>query len=131
MAFQRIMVRGNIGSELRWREFNNGDSVCNFSIAVNEGYRNRSGIRKQNITWFQCAAWNEIGIRIKKYKNKGEPILVEGKMTFNKGNDGKTYPQLIVQFVDFIGGFQQENVNSEIVTKQPELDPDDDIQWGN
>ncbi|QRN82046.1 single-stranded DNA-binding protein [Chloroflexota bacterium] len=131
MSYQRILVRGNIGSEPRIKEFAKGDSVCNFSIAVNESYTNRSGKKVPSTTWFQCAAWNAIGKNIHQYKHKGEPIFIEGKMIFNKGNDGNIYPQIIVQTVDFIGGIQQELHERQELPKMCATAPEDEFLWND
>lgn len=129
MSYQRILLRGNIGSELRYREFPKGDSVCNFSVAVNEAYTDRSGKKHSKATWFQCAAWNEIGKRINQFTKKGDSIFIEGKMTFNKGDDNKIYPQVVVHLVDFIGRIQQNEDSENNNVKTKETCPEEDLPW--
>ena len=36
----------------------NGTKVANFSIAVNENYKTKSGEKKENTHWYRCEAWD-------------------------------------------------------------------------
>jgi single-strand DNA-binding protein len=83
MNFAQITVSGNIGAEPEIKDVN-GTSVANFSIAVNEGYTNKSGEKVEKTHWYRVEAWdgsNGKGLVtnvIKPYAKKGTTVFVQG-----------------------------------------------------
>jgi len=57
MNIAQITVSGNVGSDPEIRDVN-GTKVANFSIAVNEKYRTKSGEQVENTHWFRVEAWD-------------------------------------------------------------------------
>jgi single-strand DNA-binding protein len=43
MSFNKITIVGNLGRDPELRYLSSGTAVCNFSVAVNETYRDKSG----------------------------------------------------------------------------------------
>ena len=52
MNLAQIMVSGNIGQQPEIKDVN-GTKVANFSIAVNENYKTKSGEKKENTHWYR------------------------------------------------------------------------------
>ena len=74
----------------------------------------------ESTTWFRCSAWNGIGQAIAQYKHKGDPILIAGKVRFDKDpkNEKIIYHKVTVINADFIatgGG----NRNQAATTTRP------------
>ncbi len=57
MNIAEITVSGNLGQAPEIKEVN-GTKVANFSIAVNENYRDKSGERQSKTHWYNVEAWD-------------------------------------------------------------------------
>ena len=83
MNFAQITISGNIGSEPEIRDVN-GTKVANFSVAVNEGYTNKSGEKVEKTHWYRVEAWDGsngkglVSNVIEKYASKGTTVFVQG-----------------------------------------------------
>lgn len=77
MAFNKIILLGNLTGDPEVRTTQSGKSVCMFTVAV--------GRRMQDKTDFiRCAAWGKTGETISTYLHKGSGILVEGELHIDK-----------------------------------------------
>lgn len=100
---------GRIVNNLELRSTNNGNSVCQFTIAINEGYGD-----KERTDFIDCVAWNKRAESICKYCDKGVKVAIEGKLqtdTYEKeGKKIKTTKVLVneIQFIEKI-----KNANNE------------------
>ena len=118
MSFHQTVVEGNLGSNPELTQV--GDRhVCNFSVAVNEKFNKSDGTEMEITTWYRCSAWNGTARAIAEHKKKGDPILVVGKMRFDKDkeNDKIIYPKLNVQFADFISTGRSSGNGSSTQTR--------------
>ncbi|OFY83652.1 MAG: hypothetical protein A3F72_15355 [Bacteroidetes bacterium RIFCSPLOWO2_12_FULL_35_15] len=76
----KIQVIGNITRDAVIRE-TNGRKAINFSVAVNESYKNKEGIKVEKAVFYNCTVWKEStqSTEITKYLGKGVKVFVEGK----------------------------------------------------
>lgn len=77
--------------------------VTEFSVAVNESYKNKEGDRKEVTTFVDCEAWNGIGKIIAQYFKKGRQIIVHGALRQHvyDNNEGKKVYRTILRVTDF------------------------------
>jgi len=69
---------GNLGDNAEIvKVSNNTQTVVKFSVAVNESYLNKEGVRKTSTTWVRCSLWNREGFA--KHLVKGAKVFVQGK----------------------------------------------------
>lgn len=73
MAYERILLVGNLGGNPEVRTTKGGQQVANFSLAVN-----RKKGDKQTTTWYRIACWNGSADLAAKYLKKGRKVLIEG-----------------------------------------------------
>ena len=82
--FAQITVIGNLGRDPEIRHLNGGGIAANFSVAVNEQWKDReSGETKQKTNWFNVVAYQqgETGLvtsLIQKYLFKGQLVMIVG-----------------------------------------------------
>ena len=85
-----------------------GDKVCNFRVAVNNVYNDRSGERRTDTTWFRVAVYGRQAEPCGRYLSKGRQVLVTGRVKSNAymGQDGQPQARLDVRAntVQFLGG---------------------------
>lgn len=84
---QKIIISGNLTADpvLNEREYTNKETaeiiktkVCNFSVAVNEGYGDR-----KTTTYFRVNAWRGLGETCAQWLKKGRGVLVVGAVSLN------------------------------------------------
>jgi len=91
----------------------NGDAVTNLSVAVTESWKDKaSGDKKENTQWFRVNAFGKLAEIIGKYVNKGDPVMITGKMQSRKytGKDGveKESWELRANELQMLGGKREQ-----------------------
>jgi single-strand DNA-binding protein len=118
--FHETTLVGWLGAKPETFEFDDSErSVTNFRVAVNERYKDSNGERQTITTWYQCKAWNGRGKTIAQYFEKGNMIIVVGRMRFDSkedehGGPNRIYPYLLVD--DFKFGVNNKNNDSNGVS---------------
>jgi single-strand DNA-binding protein len=107
MSFNKIIAIGNLGRDPELRYTPQGDAVCDFSIAVNDRRRDKSGEFQDVTTWFKVTLWRRQAENASKYLTKGRSVYVEGRLQVEEwtDRDGKNRYTLVIQGSDiqFIG----------------------------
>ena len=93
-----ITIFGNVGKQPELRTTQQGQKVCGFSIAVNDGY----GDNKRTL-WFDCSCWGKRGEAIANNVSKGDKLCVTGDLS-TREYEGKTYLTVNVNDFSFAGG---------------------------
>lgn len=78
---------GHLGRDPEMRYLSNGDAVANFSIAVSEKYKDKSGEWKENTEWIKCVVYRDLAVLVGEKFGKGDAIHVEGKNKTRKWQD--------------------------------------------
>ncbi len=111
-SYNRITLIGNVGRDPETRQLSPDRKVVNFSIAVNDAYTDRNGVRHEKTEWFRIEFWNQKADIVEKYVRKGTQIFVEGKLSVRtySDKDGKERYSLDVLGNDFtlLGGSPRE-----------------------
>lgn len=101
MGYQKITIVGNIGKSPDIKYTPQGKAVCSFSVAVTEG------IDKEHTEWFSVETWEKTAEAVAKFCDKGNQVLVEGRMKTRKWTDkdgGTRYStDLKASRVEFLG----------------------------
>lgn len=113
VSFNRVVLAGNLTRDPELKFTNNGVPVCNFGIAIN-----RVSSKNEEVDFFDIKAWRELGETIANYKQKGDPILIEGRLQFRQWEtqDGSNRTKVDVvadniQFLSRGGGESEGNTN--------------------
>jgi single-strand DNA-binding protein len=72
-------IIGRITKDAQVRNLPNDKQVVNFSVAINESYRNRTGERIQQTTYFDCAYWRTA--KVAKLLTKGTLVELTGRVS--------------------------------------------------
>jgi len=102
VAFNRVVLAGNLTRDPELRFTQSGVPVANFGLAVN---RVRS--KNEEVDFFDVTAWRELGETVTNYKKKGDPILVEGRLQYRtyEAKDGskRNKVDVVADNVQFLG----------------------------
>lgn len=109
MAYQKLIIQGNIGQIHEPRYTADGKAVVGFSVAYSEG-------RDKTTTWFNCTAFGRSGEFVQQYFQKGDGIIVEGRIQCEKYTDKNSGAEreswkVSVDKVAFSGG-KKDSVDS-------------------
>lgn len=115
----KISIMGRLTRDPELTTTQSGVEKCRYSVAVDEP-KDKNGQKKVN--FFNCVAFGKGGAFVAKYFKKGDGIIVHGRMDSYKGNDEKTYWNLIAENHDFpLGKAGGAPVPSEPVDAQTQM----------
>ena len=78
-------LTGRLTADAKVNTVNGDRQVVNFSIAINDRYKTKSGETKENTRFVNCAYWTGIGIA--PYLLKGGLVELAGRIDLNVWND--------------------------------------------
>jgi single-strand DNA-binding protein len=61
-----------------------GQPVANFSIAVDESFKNKDGQKVEKTEWVRIVVWGKQAEFVGKYLSKGRLVYIEGKLETRK-----------------------------------------------
>lgn len=104
MAFNKVILIGNLCANPELKQTPSGASVCSFSIAVN---RRRSKEGNTETDFINIVAWRTTAEFIARYFKKGQAILVCGQIQTRSWTDNsgvKRYAtEVVADEVSFVG----------------------------
>ena len=108
LGLNNIQIIGNLGGTPDMRFLNDGKShVVNFSVAVNERWKNRDGEPQERTTWLRVVAFNGIGQACAEHLTKGDGVYVEGRLQVreyeDKHKNERTSVEVVASKVRFLG----------------------------
>ena len=104
MAFNKVILIGNLTADPELKQTQGGVSVCSFSIAVN---RRKTKEGNNEVDFINIQTWRQQAEFVSRYFKKGKPILVCGQLqtrtwTDNQGN--KRYAtEVVADEISFVG----------------------------
>ena len=84
MAFNKVILIGNLGKDPEVKVFQDGNKVASFSLATTEkGFKTKSGIDVPEKTqWHNIVVKGALAEVVEKYVHKGDKLCVEGKLEY-------------------------------------------------
>ena len=82
----KVILMGRLTRDPELRHTGSGTPVCNFTVAISNGYG-----EEQTTDFINCIAWNKSAEFVEKYFTKGRMIIVVGRIQTRtwEGQDGK------------------------------------------
>lgn len=106
-SFNQVILMGNLTRDPELRNTPNGQSVCNFSLALNRSYKGQDGNWQEATDYVDIVAWGPLGERVAQYLNKGRPCLVNGRLQsrqWEQEGQKRNKVEVVAQDVTFLGG---------------------------
>lgn len=100
---------GNLGKDPEMRYTPSGDAVANFSIGVNESWKDKTtGEKKESTEWVRVVAYRRLGEICGEYLKAGTPVFVQGKLHTRKWQDkngqDRYTTEIIAERMNMLGG---------------------------
>jgi len=106
--FNRVILAGNLTRDPQLSYTPSNTPVCEFGMAINRRWRDRDGNSKEEVCYVDLICYGPRAETINKYMNKGQPIMVEGRLRFRKWTDkegqNRSKLDVFVENFTFIGG---------------------------
>ena len=106
-SFNKVILIGNITADPELKQTTSGDSVTQFSIAVNRRYG-----KNNECDFVTIVAWKERAEFVTRYFRKGNPILVCGYLqtrSWTNSNNEKRYAvEVIADELSFVAPASNE-----------------------
>ena len=78
----KALIIGNVGQDPECREVRGDHTVCEFSVATNEGTKSNT-----HTEWHNIVAWNKTAEACRDYLKKGDAVYVEGRIRRKEWQD--------------------------------------------
>ena len=112
-GFNKVILMGNLTRDVEVRTTASGQSVANFSLAVNRSWRGQDGQQQDQTSFINCVAWGKVGDIIAQYVRKGSPLLVSGRLDQrsyqDKDGNKRSAVEVVVEDFNFVGSGRSDN----------------------
>ena len=107
VGVNKVILIGNAGRDAEMRATSSGKSVANFSLAINEAFRDKDNGNRQRVEWVRCVAWNKAAEIAGKLITKGKQVFVEGRLQTrqfeDRGGTTRTVTEVVVSSLRVLG----------------------------
>lgn len=124
-GFNKVILMGNLTRDPETKTTASGQSVTNFSLAVNRTWKGNDGQQQESVSYIDCTAWGKTGEIIAQYLVKGRAILVSGRLDQRSWEDKETggkrsKVEVVVEDFNFVGGGEGAGSGSSTTARKPE-----------
>ena len=98
-SVNKVILIGHLGKDPEVRHLEGGTTVANFTMATNEYYKDKQGIRVERTEWHNIAAWRGLAELAEKYLHKGQQVYVEGRIRTRQYQDKDNQTRYITEIV--------------------------------
>ena len=83
MNVNKVFIAGRLTNDVETKSVGNEREVLNFSIAVNEPYKDKEGNWKEETDFFEVEYFKKEGGKLTEKLKKGTQVFIEGKLKQN------------------------------------------------
>lgn len=134
MYLNKATIIGNLTCDPELKSLPNGTAVCNFSIATNRVWKDKSGTKQKNVEYHNIVIFGAMGENVAKCMKKGSSLLVEGRIktqSWEKEGQKHHRTEIIAENVQF--GSSPKTENSAPKPKKEDVIeyPEDEVDPNN
>ena len=87
-GINKVILIGTLGKDPETKNFPNGGSLTQFSIATSESWKDKNtGERKEQTEWHRIVLNNRLGEIAQQYLRKGSKVYIEGSLRTRQWTD--------------------------------------------
>ena len=90
MSVNKVILVGRLGRDPETRYTSSGQAVCNFTLATDESFKDRSGERQKRTEWHRIVLWAKLAEISQQYLKKGMLVYIEGRLQTRQWDDQRT-----------------------------------------
>lgn len=125
----KVILIGRLGKDPELKDVS-GTSICNFSIATSDEWKDDSGEKQEKTEWHDIVAFRKTAEIAGKYLTKGREVYIEGKLQTRSWDDKETgvkkyRTEIVAHNVQFIGSKNdnQQTTTTEAPGQTADADP--------
>ncbi len=111
--FNKIILFGRLTRDPELTYLPSQTPVVEFGIATSRKFKGNDGQMREDTCFVDCRMYGKRAEVIQKYVHKGDPLLVEGRLTFDRweAQDGskRSKHRVFVESFEFGGGNRQQS----------------------
>ena len=117
-SMNKVILMGNLGKAPETRTLESDVVMCRFPIATSETYKNRkSGEKTSHTEWHNVVLWRGLAEVAEKYLNKGDKILIEGRIRSRSWEDKESgqmrfITEILADQMQMIGSVKKSSEDS-------------------
>lgn len=134
IGVNKVILIGRTGADAEIKYTSSGKAVANFSLAINDSFKNRDGEQTDRVEWVRCVAWEKLAEVCGEFLTKGKQAYAEGRLqtrTYEdrEGNQ-RTVSEVVVRQLRLLSGPGNGNGKAEQRTgpaenSGAEIDPEE------
>lgn len=133
MNINRTICIGHLTADPEIKTLPSGQTVCTFSVALNESYKKGADV-VEHVSYINCTAFGKLGETVTRYCQKGKQIAVEGRLRQERWQtqEGKSSSRVVVvvDSVQFLGARNgQEEPHQVAQSMGPGVGQSEDIPF--
>ena len=117
MSVNKVILLGRLGQDPELRYTQNGDPVCNFSLATSEKFKDKQGQQQERTEWSRVVVWGKNAENCNQYLKQGSQAYVEGKLETRSWEDKNGQKRFTTEIkamsVQFLGGKDESSPASK------------------
>lgn len=118
-GINKVIIVGTLGADPDVKQFQNGGSVTNISVATSEQWNDKqTGEKREATEWHRISLHNKLGEIAAQYLRKGRQVYIEGSLRTRKYQDQNGQDRYVTEIradqMQMLGGNpngQQGNYN--------------------
>ena len=130
IGVNKVILIWRTGADAEIKYTSSGKAVANFSLAINDSFKNRDGEQKERVEWVRCVAWERLAEVCGEFLTKGKQAYAEGRLQTHTYEDREgnqhTVSEVVLRQLRLLGGPGNENGGIEH-NARPAQNPDADI----
>ena len=99
MSVNKAILVGRLGRDPEVRYTSGGQAVCNFTLATDESFKDRSGERQKRTEWHRIVLWSKLAEIAQQYLKKGMLVYIEGRIQSRQWDDRAGNKRTTVEIV--------------------------------
>lgn len=109
-SLNKVFLIGNLTRDPELKFAPQGTAVCKLGLAVNREWKDGSGEKKKEVSFFTVVVWGAAGENCGKFLTKGRPVLIEGRLVTRsyetQDKQKRTLTEIVAERVQFLGSKQ-------------------------
>ena len=118
-----IIISGRLTKKPELKQTQKGKNICEFTIAVNRGIKDNNGNYISD--FISCRCWNYLAENLNKYQDKGDYVIVQGKLQVDnytdKDNKQKYITYVLAENIEFTPKKKTDPVNNIVEPEKEDI----------
>ena len=123
----KVFLIGRLKKDPETRFMQDGEAVCNFGLATNETWKDKSGKKQEKAEFHNITMYRRLAEIAGQYLKKGSQVYLEGKIQSRKytGKDGieRTAYEIVCSEMKMLGGNEAPMQPAPPANQEPPAPP--------